>query len=252
MGLDDVMALGLGGLGAILASLFLGGLLKGVTGLGAAVASVPVMAALTDLRLAVLVMLVPGLVTNLRQAILFRMPRPEGDFLPRYLGAVGIGVVAGSAMLVGLPDRALEALVALTVLLYVAFRCARPSWQMGLGQARRWSLPAGLVAGLLQGATGIAGPAVVAFLNAMRPGRTEFLGTVAIVFVVFVLVQIVTLSLMGLFTPALAALGVMALGIQLVGIRIGARLAERMPAEIFDRMILGMLVILAVKMLAGI
>lgn len=252
MALADILSLGWVGIAAIVGSLFLGGILKGVTGIGAAIASVPVMAALTDLRLAVVVMLVPGLVTNLRQAVRFRQPRPTGDFLPLYLVAVVAGVVVGSFMLVSLPDRALEALVAVMVLAYVAFRIARPAWQMELGLARRLSLPSGFAAGVLQGATGIAGPAVVAFLNAMRPSRVQFLGTIAIIFLVFSVAQITTLSAMGLFTLAVAGLGVVALGVQLVGIEIGVRLAARMRAETFDRVILTLLVVIALKMLVGV
>lgn len=251
MGAEAIADLGWAGLAAIFGSLLFGGILKGITGIGAAIVSVPVMAALTDLRLAVLVTVLPNLFTNLRQAVQYRDARSRGDFMLPFLATVSLGVVIGTHLLVHLPERLLEFLVAGMVLAFVAFRLARPEWQMAPAAARRLAWPVGLISGVLQGATGIAGPPVIAYLNAMRPSREAFLGTIAIVFLVFSTMQLVTLASLGMLGAGLVLLGAGALGVLLMGMEIGARIARFIPARIFDRVILGLLCVVALKMLSG-
>lgn len=251
MQLEEIAALGWGAFAAIAISLLMSGIIKGITGIGASIASVPVMAALIDLRVAVLVMLVPSMVSNLHQAARFRQAQPIEGFLLPYCLAVIVGVIVGSHLLVTLPVRILEYLLAVMVVAYVAFRLARPSWQMHRLVARRWAMPSGIIAGVLQGATGIAGPAVIAFLNAMRPDRPQFMLTIALIFCVFAASQMLTLGAMGLFTPEVAGLGAVALMVQIVGMEIGNRLARYVPAVLFDRLILTLLVVIAAKIILG-
>jgi uncharacterized membrane protein YfcA len=249
---DVLASIGWGGLAAIFGSLLFGGVLKGITGIGAALASVPVMAALTDLRLAVLVTVVPNLFTNLRQAVQHRESFIRAPFMMPFLGAVTLGVVVGTHLLIHLPERVLEYLISGMVLAFVAFRLARPEWQMGLKGAMRLSLPVGLISGVLQGATGIAGPPVIAFLNAMRPSREEFLATIATVFMVFAVVQIATLLVLGMLGMWLLILGFAALAVLLTGMEIGNRIARFIPVRAFDRLILVILSLVALKMMLGI
>jgi len=61
---------------AAFAALALGGTLKGATGMGAPLTAIPVMTALFDVRLAVVVMLLPNLYTTLWQLWIFRAHRP--------------------------------------------------------------------------------------------------------------------------------------------------------------------------------
>lgn len=62
---------------AVFAALALGETLKGATGMGAPLIAIPVMTALFDVRLAVVVMLLPSLYTNLWQLWIFRAHRPS-------------------------------------------------------------------------------------------------------------------------------------------------------------------------------
>lgn len=237
--------LGAAELAAVAAALAMGGVLKGVTGAGAPILAVPVMAALVDLRLAVMVMLVPNLLTNIRQAHQFRDARPERAFLLPYLGAGAAGVLAGTAALAGLGARTLEVMVGLTALAYVAFRLAQPAWRLDWPMVRRLALPAGAAAGLLQGATGLSAPATLGFLNAAHLPRRAFVATVALLFCLFSAVHAVALAWLGLFTPAIAALSALALLPMLAGMELGNRLAARIDARRFDRLILALLAVVA-------
>ena len=57
---------------AILAAFALGGTLKGATGAGAPIITIPVIAAFYDVRIAVIIMVIPNLLTNISQIYQFR------------------------------------------------------------------------------------------------------------------------------------------------------------------------------------
>jgi uncharacterized membrane protein YfcA len=238
-------------LAAVFGALAMGGVLKGVTGAGAPIVAVPVMAALVDLRLAVMVMLVPNLLTNIRQAHQFRDARPERAFLLPYLGAGALGVLVGTAALAGLEARLLDIMVGVTALCYVAFRLAQPGWRLDWPAARRLALPAGAAAGALQGATGLSAPATLGFLNAMQLPRRTFVATVALLFCLFSTVHMVALGALGLFTPGIAVLSALALIPMLLGMELGGRIAARIDARRFDRLILLLLTAVAIKAMLG-
>jgi uncharacterized membrane protein YfcA len=235
----------------ILVSLFMGGILKGVTGAGAPIIAIPVMAAVTDLPTAVMVMLIPNFLTNIRQAWQFRSQQPDKRFLWPYLAAGAVGVLIGTALLTGLPSRGLDLLIAGAVLLYVAFRLIQPDWAIGGGLARTLAIPAGITAGVLQGATGLSAPATLGFLGAVRFSRPTFVATVALLFLIFSAVHIGVLGVFGVFTPLLAAASLVALMPILLGMEVGSRLSDHIPQVIFDRLVLGLLVAIAIKTLFG-
>jgi len=56
---------------AILIAFALGGILKGATGAGAPIVTIPVIAAFYDVRVAVIIMVIPNLLTNIGQFINF-------------------------------------------------------------------------------------------------------------------------------------------------------------------------------------
>src|SRR5687768_2237790 len=131
-----------------------GGLIKGATGAGAPILAVPALAAFFDVRFAVVVMLAPNIFTNLWQALRFRYALPERGFMLRLLAGGILGVAAGTLVLTSLPSDALSLVVAAAVVGYVVLRLARPHWQLDAALARRLAAPAGVAAGVLQGAGG--------------------------------------------------------------------------------------------------
>jgi len=235
----------------VVLSLFLGGVVKGVTGAGAPIVAIPVMAAIVDLPTAVMIMLVPNALTNIGQSVKFRAALPARGFLLPYLIGGGLGVLIGTAVLTNLSTRGLDLLVACAILLYVVFRLAKPSWALSPGLANRLALPAGAVAGVLQGATGLSAPATLGFLNSVKLPRPSFVGTVALLFLVFSVVHIVSLVALRLFTPEIAVASLLALAPILLGMRAGNRFADRLPQHVFENLVLALLVIMAARMLFG-
>ena len=65
---------------AILAAFALGGTLKGATGAGAPIITIPVIAAFYDVRIAVIIMVIPNLLTNISQIYQFRKNNSSNIF----------------------------------------------------------------------------------------------------------------------------------------------------------------------------
>ncbi|WP_424988800.1 sulfite exporter TauE/SafE family protein [Microbulbifer sp. S227A] len=235
---------------AIAFALLAGGILKGAIGMGSPVVAVPVMASFFDVQLAVALMVVPNLSTNIWQLWTFRQDRIPGRFPWLFALAGAVGVALGTGMLVTFASGKLKLIVAGAVLAYVSLRLLSPNLAVSRALADRLAAPLGAAAGLLQGAAGISAPISVSFLNAMQLSRAVFIPTISLFFSMTAAIQVPLLFLAGVMTPAVLALGAAALVPQLLGMRIGGRLARSVSPRSFDRMILVVLLLLAAKLMA--
>lgn len=234
---------------AVFLALALGGLLKGATGAGAPVIAVPVIAAFFDVRIAVAIMAIPNLITNLWQIRQFRSNQMQGRFSPVFAFAGGIGAVIGTAMLAWLPVSLLSGLIVVVIVVYIALRLSRPEFAISKASANRAVVPTGLIAGVLQGATGISAPVSVTFLNAMRLPRATFIATISLFFAVMSIAQLPTLYANDLLSVETVAVSVVSLVPLFVFMRFGEMLGSRLPAITFDRIVLILLAVLAIRLL---
>jgi uncharacterized membrane protein YfcA len=135
-----------------------------------------------------------------------------------------------------------------TTLLYIGVRLARPELAISPAAARRWAPTVGAVSGVLQGAAGVSAPVSVTFVNGMRLSRPQFVLTVSVFFLAFVMTQIPTLTLAGVLTWQRALYSVIALVPVAVGMALGGWLGKRLSAKTFDRLILVLLAVIALKL----
>jgi len=226
-------------------ALAIGGVVKGATGAGSPVVAVPVMAALFDVRLAVVVMVMPNIFTNLWQLRQFRAHHLPRGFALKMAAGGGLGVIGGTALLAALPGDTLALILAGSVILYILLRLARPSFLLSQDRAQPLAGLAGLLGGVLQGAAGISAPVVPSFLNAMRLDRPVFIVTISAFFSAMAVMQVPALVYFGLLTLPLLGLSTLALGAQAAAMPLGQWAARHMSARAFDRVILLMLTGLA-------
>lgn len=237
-------------LGAL--GLALGGVLKGATGAGAPILAVPILAMLYDVPLAVALFTLPNLMTNAWQGWRFRSHQisPGLTWGFALAGAAGAGV--GTAMLVGLPSDTLLLGVAGAVFLYIGFRLARPHWTLDLALATRLAAPAGFAGGILQGAVGVSAPVSITFLNATRMDRNAFIATISVFFLVMSLVQTPLLAAWGVLTPTRALLSAAAILPLVAAMPLGSYLARHISRETFDRLILALLALIALRLVLSV
>lgn len=231
-------------------ALLLGGILKGATGAGAPIIAVPVMAILVNVPFAIAILSVPNLVSNLWQGWQHRADHLDLRFTVKFALAGASGAALGTYMLANLPDEALLVGVAISVFAYIAFRLARPHWVLPFAAAQRLALPVGTVAGMLQGAAGVSAPVSITFLNALRTDRSAFVATISAFFAAMAVVQIPLLTLYGFLTWERFLWSCVAIVPLAAGMPIGAALARRISKEIFDKVILALLALVALRLLS--
>jgi uncharacterized membrane protein YfcA len=238
------------GLGLAALGLLLAGVLKGATGAGAPIIAIPVLATVFDVPTAVTVMAAPNFFTNAWQAWGFRdAQRPRVLTWRLVIGAM-VGTAVGTAGLVGLPQQGLMLLLAACVVAYLSFRLARPHWGLSPAVAQGLSGPVGLVSGLLQGAAGLSAPVSITFLNAVRLERAGFIAVASLFFAAMSVTQVPALAAFGLLTVPILVASLAAGVLILSAMPLGRVLARRISAATFDRLILGLLAVVAVKLVA--
>ncbi|MFV0245755.1 MAG: sulfite exporter TauE/SafE family protein [Qingshengfaniella sp.] len=228
-----------------------GGLMKGAVGAGAPIIGVPVLALIYDVPLAVAIFSFPNLLSNLWQGWAFRRFQVSGRFVWIFAVAGMVGVLAGTVLLATLSDEILMGAVGVMTLVYMALRLSRPDWVLGRAEATRLVGVAGFLGGILQGAAGVSAPVSVSFLNAMRMDRTEFIATISVFFAALSLVQVPALWSLNILTPDRLLLSCVAM-VPLFGMMpVGAWLARKLSAGTFDKIILGVLLVLALRLLSA-
>ena len=115
--------------------------------------------------------------------------------------------------------------------------------------ANKLNMPMGFLAGFLQGALGISAPATLTFLNAIKFGRTEFIIIVSAFFMTMSLIQLPTLFYLGLMQAEHLVLGLLAVIPLMVCMPIGAIILRRATPNLFDKVIMVILVGVAIRLL---
>jgi len=117
--------------------MFLGGILKGATGAGMPIIAVPVIAAYYDVRLAVIILVIPNLLTNVWQVFKFRAHNLGPAFTRSFAISGFLGAALGTMMLSWVPVDKLNILMALIIFAYIGLKLAHPSFHIPLERAKK-------------------------------------------------------------------------------------------------------------------
>ena len=124
---------------------------------------------------------------------------------------------------------------------YIVLALLKPGFTLPAPVMRVGAAPVGLVAGGLQGATGISGPLLTTWLHGFGLPPRAYVFAISSMFFVFSTVQTVTLAGIGLYTPTRLLESLLALVPILLALPLGVRAARRLSAQTFQRVILVLL-----------
>jgi uncharacterized protein len=233
----------------IVAAIAVGAFIKGATGGGLPQLAIPVMAVFLGVEHAVVIMAIPGVVANGLLVWSHRAEAPSTRHLPVMIGAGVVGSVVGTMLLKTLDGRVLSGVLALVIVGYIVLALARPGFTLPDRVTRVGSAPVGLVAGGLQGATGISGPLLTTWLHGFGMPPRAYVFAISSLFFVFSSVQTITLVGVGLYTPSRLLESLLALVPILVALPLGVRAARRLSAQTFQRVVLVLLAASVVSLL---
>ena len=233
----------------IIVAFALGGVVKGVTGVGLPLIALPAIAARLGVPAAIVIIALPAIVTNFWQVGSFRQEARGLRFLPGFLAAGMAGIAIGTVLLVKAPESLLSTGLGCIVVMYIALRLAKPDLGLSERAARLLAPFAGGAAGLLQGLTGLAAPIGVTFLHSLRLSREPYLFVTSAMFLLFALVQLSAVTISGLVTAERLIQGVAALVSALAFMPVGSWIGSRLKPAIFDRIILLLLAFVAAQLI---
>ena len=234
---------------AIFIAFALGGTLKGATGAGAPVITIPVIAAFYDVRIAVIIMVIPNLLTNISQIYQFRKTILPLFFTFSFALGGGIGAFIGTMLLINLPTKILTLAVAFIVIIYIILKIVVPSWQLTYKKATKLVFIMGTGGGVLQGSAGLSAPISITFLNSMKLERKQFIPTISVYFGIMSIFQFPTLYYYNFFNLEITLLSVFSTVILICFMPLGSWFAKNMSKEVFDKIILILLSFIALRII---
>ncbi|MGI8574849.1 MAG: TSUP family transporter [Egibacteraceae bacterium] len=232
----------------IVAAIAVGAFVKGVTGSGLPQIAIPVMASFLGVERSVVIMAIPGVVSNLWLIWTFRHAFGGSRDLPVLL-TVGIGgVVLGTWLLQALDPRILALTLAVLVVVYVVLFLSPVEVSLSPRVTRWTAPPVGLAAGALQGATGISGPLVQSYLHAYRFDKQVYVVSIVTIYGVFSVVQTLSVAGLGLYTSGRLMESALALVPMAIMLPFGARVSRHISQRVFDYSVLALLIASAAKL----
>ena len=234
---------------AILVAFALGGILKGATGAGAPIVTIPVIAAFYDVRIAVIIMVIPNLLTNIGQLYQFRKTILPSFFTVSFALGGGIGAFIGTILLANLSIKILTLSVAFLVIIYILLKLIVPSWKLIYEKATKLVFIMGTAGGVLQGTAGLSAPISITFLNAMKLERNQFIPTISVYFGVMSIFQMPTLYYYDFLNFEIIAASLISTVVLLSFMPLGSWVAKSVSKENFDKITLILLAFIALRII---
>ena len=234
---------------AILVAFSLGGILKGATGAGAPIITIPVIAAFYDVRIAVIIMVIPNLLTNIGQLYQFRKTILPKFFTLSFAIGGGIGAFLGTILLANLSIKILTLSVAFIVIVYILLKLLVPSWKLTYEKAKKLVFLMGSLGGILQGTAGLSAPISITFLNSMKLERNQFIPTISVYFGVMSIFQMSTLYYYNFLNLEIILVSCISTLVLLSFMPIGSWIAKSVSKESFDKITLILLGFIAFRII---
>ncbi|MFL2988010.1 MAG: TSUP family transporter [Candidatus Poriferisodalaceae bacterium] len=230
-------------------AVILGSLVKGTTGLGLPLTSVPVIAFFVGVQDAVVIMAAPTAVSN---AMLLREHRKElrsTEGLLTFACLGSIGAITGAWLLPRINDRFLFLLLALLLTSFLVWRftAAKPTWSPSF---QKWGkMPVALTCGVAQGATGISGPLVAAWFQGLGVSRERFVVSNAAIFLFAGIGQLITLIATGQWSNQRILGACMAAVVVAVALPFGIRIGRSIDAARFNMAVSTIITVCTISLL---
>jgi uncharacterized membrane protein YfcA len=231
--------------------LALAGLIKGTLGFGLPLVAISLLSNVVEIHLALALVTLPIVLSNLWLGL------QGGDFpgtLRKYwmvVLAIGVGIFAGSRVLVGIDKNLLMFLLGTVIIVFALAE----QFNSGAGLVipphaeRRWGIAAGLVAGLMGGLSTAYGPPLIMYLTALRLPKEVYIGTLGVIWFFASIFLVAAFSSVKILTPYTAVLSAFSVIPVFIGMALGKRLRARIDQHLFQRLTLIALVILALNLL---
>jgi uncharacterized membrane protein YfcA len=201
----------------------------GLTGFGAAIIAIPLLAHFFPLRFAVPMMLVFDLFAGFLLGLKNRKHLDRQELL-RLLPFLLLGMAVGVTVLVHASERWLLLVLGVFVLGYASWSLL--SKAVPVPVSPRWAVPAGMIGGAFTALYGTGGPVYMIYLARRLPDKTVMRATIGVLIFGTALVRLVLFTGSGFYRQqGLLSLAFALLPCALLGYVAGSHLHAHMPAK---------------------
>jgi len=234
----------------MMATFFVAGTVKGVTGMGLPTVAMGVLGALASPLVAASLLIVPSFVTNAWQLLAGpSFGRLGGRLWPMML-AVAAGTLAGTSLLVGGDTRLTTSALGAALVVYAAYSLFARQLRVP-AMLEPWLSPViGAATGLVAGGTGVFVIPAVPYLQALDLDRDDLVQALGLSFTVSTVALAVGLACRGAYRIDDLALSAVATMPALAGTWTGQMVRRRVSPAAFRRCFLICLALLGAEILA--
>jgi uncharacterized membrane protein YfcA len=222
-------------LAALALTAFLGAVVYGVTGFGAALVTIPLATHLVPLPFALAMFAVVDLVNALRVGLENPRQAVKGE-VARMAPMIVIGVILGVTTLVNLPRDAGMLALGLFVTLYALYSLTRPA-SVGV-VSQRFAYVAGLAGGITSTLFGAGGPPYAIYLSHRPLAKEAFRATLALTSICSIGLRVLAFLVTGLLAdPQVWIAAAVALPAALLGLSTAVRIFRRVSRTTLIRLV---------------
>jgi uncharacterized protein len=201
----------------------------GITGFGASIVAIPLLAHFLPLRFAVPMMLVFDLFAGFLLGLKNRQHLDRTELL-RLLPFLLVGMTIGATLLARTSDRWLLLLLGAFVLGYASMNLLRKARPATISTA--WAAPAGAVGGVFTALYGTGGPLYTMYLARRLPDKFVLRATIGILILITALIRLALFTGSGFYAQdGLLPLAFALVPCAMAGYLAGAKLHGRLPTE---------------------
>jgi uncharacterized membrane protein YfcA len=231
------------------AAFVLGGVVKGVIGLGMPLVAVPILASVMDPKVAVAMMIVPVLSSNVWIVGTSGRVRELAVRFWRLLVALVVFTFLGAQLFAKMDARIASIMVGTGIVL-VCIAQAFPIKAKVDPRHEAWLSPTmGTLAGIMGGITNYFAPVLVAYLMALRVEKDVFVFSMSLFFVAGGIPLFGSLAMHRILDVDVLAVSTVATVMAILGLLLGAGLRRIIPQATFEKILLAGLFLMGLNLL---
>jgi uncharacterized membrane protein YfcA len=235
---------------AIGVAVTLAGFIQGAIGFGFPFIATPVVAMVSDMRIAIITVLLPTLLTTI--ATLFSTG-PLGATLARFWPMpiyAFLGALAGTSVFVAAPGFPFQLVLGVIILVYLNLdRITRGDWPAIRAHERAFAPVAGIAGGLFEGTANVAAPPLIIYYLALGLTPVMLVQALQICFVIGKTTQFAVLTVRGGVTWTQWAVTLPLAVTSIAGVVAGTRVRSRIDAIAFRRWVKRALLVIALVLI---
>lgn len=232
-------------------SLLLAAYVKGITGMGFPLIATPMVALILDIRTAVAILVIPNIVMDCTQAFRGGVPTQIFRRFALLLLMVVFGVFAGTKTLVVLPVWILNLTLGIMVIVFLFSSTFNASLKVSAETEKFLSPLVGFGTGFLNGMTNVAGPALAIYLYSLSLNKTDFVRSIASIFIINKTAQLAALSTWNLLTIPKLQLSLVVTVFILGGFYLGVKTQGRVSQTVFNRIVTSLILLFGILLIVS-